>query len=63
MSLLGQLGDNVKAMRELGRKSAVVQTARQVASARKDPSMLQRSFNEEFYGQGGRGGSGSGMYS
>ncbi|KAJ6185662.1 hypothetical protein N7519_006963 [Penicillium mononematosum] len=63
ISLLGQLGDNVKAMRELGRKSAVVQTARQVASARKDPSMLQRSFNEEFYGQGGRGGPGSGMYS
>jgi hypothetical protein len=28
VSLLGQLGDNVKAMRELGRKSAVVQTAR-----------------------------------
>jgi COP9 signalosome complex subunit 6 len=26
VSLLGQLGDNVKAMRELGRKSAVVQT-------------------------------------
>lgn len=50
-------------MRELGRKSAVVQAARHVASARKDPSMLQRSFNEEFYGQGGRGGPGSGMYS
>ncbi|KAJ5512386.1 JAB1/Mov34/MPN/PAD-1 [Penicillium fimorum] len=63
ISLLGQLGDNVKAMRELGRKSAVVQTARHVATARKDPSILQRSFNEEYYAQGGRGGPGSGMYS
>lgn len=56
ISLLGQLGNNVKAMRELGRKSAVVQTARHVATARKDPTVLQRSFNEEFYGQAGRGG-------
>ncbi|KAJ5836782.1 hypothetical protein N7447_002808 [Penicillium robsamsonii] len=63
ISLLGQLGDNVKAMRELGRKSAVIQTARHVATARKDPFILQRSFNEEFYAQGGRGGPGSGMYS
>ncbi|KAJ5602744.1 hypothetical protein N7537_005700 [Penicillium hordei] len=63
ISLLGQLTDNVKAMRELGRKSAVVQATRHVATARKDPSMLQRSFNDEFYGQGGRGGPGSGMYS
>ncbi|KAJ5958360.1 JAB1/Mov34/MPN/PAD-1 [Penicillium vulpinum] len=62
ISLLGQLGDNVKAMRELGRKSAVIQTARHVANTRKDPSMLQRSFNEEFYSQGGRGGPGSSMY-
>ncbi|KAJ6132155.1 JAB1/Mov34/MPN/PAD-1 [Penicillium samsonianum] len=63
ISLLGQLGDNVKAMRELGRKSAVVQAARHVSTVRKDPAMLQRSFNEEFYGHGGRGGPGSGMYS
>lgn len=63
ISLLGQLGDNVKAMRELGRKSAVIQTARHVATARKDSSMLQRGFNEDFYGPGGRGGPGSGMYS
>ncbi|KAJ5398837.1 hypothetical protein N7465_009326 [Penicillium sp. CMV-2018d] len=63
ISLLGQLGDNVKAMRELGRKSTVVQATRHVATARKDPAMLQRSFNDEFYGQGGRGGPGSGMYS
>ncbi|KAJ5165318.1 JAB1/Mov34/MPN/PAD-1 [Penicillium coprophilum] len=63
ISLLGQLGDNVKAMRELGRKSAVIQGARHVATARKDPSMLQRSFNEEFFSQGGRGGPNSGMYS
>lgn len=63
ISLLGQLGDNVKAMRELGRKSAVVQATRHVATARKDPAMLQKSFNDEFYSQGGRGFPGSGMYS
>ncbi|CRL25573.1 Mov34/MPN/PAD-1 [Penicillium camemberti] len=63
ISLLGQLGDNVKAMRELGRKSAVVQATRHIATARKDPGMLQRGFNDEFFGQGSRGGPGSGMYS
>lgn len=63
ISLLGQLGDNVKAMRELGRKSAVVQATRHIATARKDPGMLQRGFNDEFFGQGSRGGPGSEMYS
>jgi COP9 signalosome complex subunit 6 len=64
ISLLGQLGENVKAMRDLGRKTAVIQTSRQVANARQDPrSVVQRGFNQEFFTQGGPGGAESGMYS
>jgi COP9 signalosome complex subunit 6 len=55
VSLLGQLGENIKAMREMGRRSEIVQGGRQVANARKDPSVMMRSFNEELYGQAGRG--------
>lgn len=65
ISLLGQLGENVKAMRDLGRKTAIIQTGRQVANnARQDPrSVIQRGFNQEFFAQGGPGGAESGMYS
>lgn len=52
VSLLGQLGQSVKAMRELGRKSAIVQTARQGATSRKAQLGMslgrQRGFGEEF---------------
>ncbi|KAJ6070443.1 hypothetical protein N7467_011762 [Penicillium canescens] len=64
VSLLGQLGENVKALRELGRKTATIQAARQVSSARKNPSsMIQRSFEEELFATGNQGGPDSGMYS
>jgi COP9 signalosome complex subunit 6 len=64
VSLLGQLGENVKALRELGRKTATIQAARQVSSARKNPSsMIQRSFDEELFATGNQGGPDSGMYS
>ncbi|KAJ5795046.1 hypothetical protein N7457_001645 [Penicillium paradoxum] len=63
VSLLGQLGENVKAMRELGRRSAIVQSGRQAAKGRKDPtSMIQRGFGDDFFPKG-HGGPGSGMYS
>lgn len=52
VSLLGQLGQSVKAMRDLGRKSAIVQTARQGATSRKAQLGMslgrQRGFGEEF---------------
>ncbi|KAJ5146255.1 JAB1/Mov34/MPN/PAD-1 [Penicillium bovifimosum] len=50
ISLLGQLGENVKAMREMGRRSEIVQGGRQAANVRKDP---MGSFNEELWGQTG----------
>lgn len=64
ISLLGQLGENVKAMRELGRKTALIQANRQMASARQDPrSIMQRGLGHDFFNQGGPGGHDSGMYS
>lgn len=65
VSLLGQVGENVKAMRELGRKSAVIQGARQVNSARKNPGPMQSRFEDELFAQGfgGGGGDAAGMYS
>lgn len=64
VSLLGQLGENIKAMREMGRKSAIVQSGRQVAKARKEPSsVMQKGFNDNFFGQGAPGAPGNGMYS
>ncbi|KAJ5619069.1 hypothetical protein N7510_003053 [Penicillium lagena] len=65
ISLLGQLGENVKAMRELGRKSAIVQSARQTSSARKNPALMQGRFEEELFaqGMGGPGAAAAGMYS
>lgn len=64
VSLLGQLGESVKAMRELGRRSAVVQSARLSASSRKQPGLAARSFEEELYGHGmSTSGEVGGMYS
>lgn len=58
-------------MRELGRKSAIVQSARQSNAPSKNPAILQSRFEDELYGQGvvtGGGGVSSdsasgGMYS
>ncbi|CEJ60155.1 hypothetical protein PMG11_08740 [Penicillium brasilianum] len=49
VSLLGQLGENVKAMRELGRKSAIVQSARHAANPRKQPGLAARTFEDELF--------------
>lgn len=68
ISLLGQLGENVKAMRELGQKSALIQSNRLTATAHQDPrSIMQRgighNLGHDFFTQGGRGGHDGGMYS
>ncbi|CAI7676694.1 unnamed protein product [Penicillium pancosmium] len=53
VSLLGQIGESAKAMSELGRKSVIVQGARQTKQARThmDPSALPRNFEEELFRQ------------
>ncbi|KAJ5994972.1 hypothetical protein N7481_001949 [Penicillium waksmanii] len=53
VSLLGQMGESVKAMTELGRKSVIVQGARQTKQARThmEPSTLPKSFEEELFRQ------------
>lgn len=53
VSLLGQIGESVKAMSELGRKSVIVQGARQTKQARAhmEPNALPRSFEEELFRQ------------
>jgi COP9 signalosome complex subunit 6 len=53
VSLLGQIGESVKAMSELGRKSVIVQGARQTKQARThmEPSALPRNFEEELFRQ------------
>ncbi|KAJ5775335.1 uncharacterized protein N7511_000346 [Penicillium nucicola] len=57
VSLLGQLGENVKALRELGRKTATIQNSRQATSAHKNPSsMIQRGYNEQLFAAGANQG-------
>lgn len=53
VSLLGQMGESVKAMRELGRKSAIVLGGRQTnqARSRMEPGTLPRNIEEELYRQ------------
>lgn len=48
-SLLGQVGDTVKCMRELGRKSAIVQLGRQTNNARKGANPMAARFEEELF--------------
>ncbi|KAJ5986501.1 hypothetical protein N7451_010866 [Penicillium sp. IBT 35674x] len=48
-SLLGQVGETVKCMRELGRKSAIVQLGRQTNNARKGANPMAARFEEELY--------------
>ncbi|KAJ5689077.1 hypothetical protein N7462_003469 [Penicillium macrosclerotiorum] len=64
VSLLGQMGDNVKAMRELGRKSAIIQSSRNATIARKNPSLMASRFEDELFAQGMIPGNGdiAGMY-
>lgn len=66
VSLLGQMGESVKGMRELGRKSAIIQNARHAASGRKHHGLMQERFVDELYGPGmvsGGGSGAAGMYS
>lgn len=67
VSLLGQMGESVKAVRELGRKSAIIQNARQAGNTRKAPELMRERFTDELYGSGmipgGGGGGGASMYS
>lgn len=62
-SVLGQMGENIKAVRELGRNSAVVQSARQASTSRKNPSAMGSRFEEELFADHLRQGDVSGMYS
>ncbi|KAF3395905.1 signalosome complex subunit 6 [Penicillium rolfsii] len=64
VSLLGQMGESVKAMRELGRKSAVVQSARHSANSRKQSNLTARAFEDELFAHGiPPSGDTGGMYS
>lgn len=65
ISLLGRLGDNVKAIRELGKKSAIVETGKQQALAppskgRKShmglPSRTDDELNQSAFGNFNSGG-------
>lgn len=51
VSLLGQLGENVQLMRELGKKSAIVEASKQTGmsstSSRKSQFALQSRFDEQ----------------
>jgi COP9 signalosome complex subunit 6 len=51
-------------MRELGRKSAVVQSARHSANSRKQPNLAARAFEDELFAHGiPPSGEAGGMYS
>jgi COP9 signalosome complex subunit 6 len=62
ISLLGKLGESVKSMRELGRKTAIIQSSQQAANVRQDPRGNMQRFNQDFFSQGGQGGQDGGMY-
>lgn len=55
VSILGELSQSVKGMREVGKKSAAVQSSRQNANARKGMSRglgsgrQKTAYNEEFF--------------
>lgn len=63
VSLLGQLGQNAKALRDLGRKSALVSSARSNVPSRRNPPLAQSRFEDQLLAQGIGSGRGSGaMY-
>ncbi|CAG8919087.1 unnamed protein product [Penicillium salamii] len=62
ISLLGQLGEGVKSMRDLGRKTATVQASQQAANARQDPRSVMQRMNQDFFAQGEHVGDESGMW-
>ncbi|OJJ48904.1 hypothetical protein ASPZODRAFT_60644 [Penicilliopsis zonata CBS 506.65] len=61
VSLLGQLGQGIKSMRELGRKSAIVQNTRQNIASRKSQMAAMQTRLQNPYSTGGSGNVG-GMY-
>ncbi|KAJ5104460.1 hypothetical protein NUU61_001807 [Penicillium alfredii] len=62
-SLLGQLGKNAKALRDLGRKSALVSSARSNVPSRRNPALAQSRFEDQLLAQGiGSGRGGGAMY-
>ncbi|KAJ5657691.1 COP9 signalosome complex subunit 6 [Penicillium longicatenatum] len=48
-SLFGKVGETVQSMRELGRKSAIVQLGRQTNSGRKGANPMAARFEEELF--------------
>lgn len=52
VSMLGQLSQNIKDMRELGRKAGVVRTAKHTAISRKAQFAMQSRFEEEYLTSG-----------
>lgn len=48
VSMLGQLSQNIKDMRELGRKADIMRTAKQNAISRKAQFAMQSRFEEEY---------------
>lgn len=49
VSLLGQIGQNVKSMRELGRKSHIIQSARHANNTRRGPALAERRLEDEMF--------------
>lgn len=53
VSLLGQLGNSIKGMRELGRKTAIMNNIRQSNSSRKTQLAMQSRLEDEFLSRDG----------
>ncbi|RHZ44549.1 COP9 signalosome complex subunit 6 [Aspergillus thermomutatus] len=53
VSLLGQLGNSIKAMRELGRKTAIMNNVRQSNASRKTQLAMQSRLEDEFLSRDG----------
>jgi COP9 signalosome complex subunit 6 len=53
IALLGSLGKNVLGMRELGKKSAVVEATRQNMLSKKTQMAMHARMDEEYYLGGG----------
>ncbi|KAH1354366.1 hypothetical protein KXV70_002574 [Aspergillus fumigatus] len=53
VSLLGQLGDSIKGMRELGRKTAIMNSIRQNNASRKTQLAMQSRLEDEFLSREG----------
>ncbi|KAL1851177.1 hypothetical protein Plec18167_001946 [Paecilomyces lecythidis] len=61
VSLLGALGNSVKGMRELGRKSNIVESAKHTNASRKTQMAFQSRLDDEYF-SGRNGAAASGMF-